>query len=182
MSEKRAVDAELSAARVQARRRGIESAPRVSGTIAENVVERARAALACNAALAETRHQARFAVKRATRRIVAQRPSAPANPCREASFIDPTAAAAASAASMVGTHESESMVVRKVRMPAVNHPMFGDVELEDGAHVLILRRHLSSHYYGIVLDGESAGQTGLFLADACLKTKKAPKPTRPSRI
>ena len=64
---------------------------------------------------------------------------------------------------------SESMVVRKVRTPASSHTMFGDVKLEGGAHVLILRRQLSNYCYGIVLDGHSAGQAGLFLADACCR-------------
>ena len=74
------------------------------------------------------------------------------------------------------------MLVRKVRMPAVNHPLFGDVELKDGAHVLILRRYLSSHYYGMVLDGESAGQTGLFLADACCREDEAAPDTTESYL
>ena len=71
---------------------------------------------------------------------------------------------------MVGNvSASESMVVRKVRTPAMSHTMFGDVKLEGGAHVLILRRQLSNYCYGIVLDGHSAGQAGLFLADACCR-------------
>ncbi len=177
LSEKRAVDAELSAARVQARRSmetSSEPAPRVSGTIAQSSSSgHINAALACNAALAETRqlHQARFCGEEGATRRTSRNDQAP--PRTHAAKLHSSTPPPPPPPPPNGTHESESMLVRKVRMPAVNHPLFGDVELEDGAHVLILRRYLSSHYYGMVLDGESAGQTGLFLADACCREEEA---------
>merc|ERR1712185_343516 len=95
-----------------------EPAPRVSGTIAQSSSSgHINAALACNAALAEARqlHQARFCGEEGATRRTSRNDQAPPRP--HAAKLHSSTPPPPPPPPPNGTHESESMLVRKVRMP-----------------------------------------------------------------